>query len=527
MAQEDTESAAPTPFTAKDHKQSSDEDSRWQLNDADAGVQAREPARWLWQSYGSALSGGGPGDGAGAGTRGPAAGSTSALGDGIKRAASNLLSEVLGLPERRTTLLATRSEGHAEGVESLTDLPSTRTALVRNRVRASYWSVNSQSSWFEALTDFLENNQVLVPLTFLPAAFAVLLPVLIFRTSVEHLFGRERFDLLLACTAIAAFGAPEVLAQAVSDTVLKKAVLWMRVTHVAALAGLLVWRDWAPPTERLARTSFARDQAGRGKRFDPSQLHAGAALTVALIVVISVVILLALAPLMLSAARRIGPAEPAAAVASGRMILELYQLALTAQEARKTWGAGHDDPVGPAGLELYIASRERRRLLTHLDRLSRLARGRWKRSLRAGDAAADYALAGLAEGISVAATRWKAKVSTANQDDLAAVSRHFTAALVDACEGNWGALAAEATAKELIGRRLLSWARRLVATVLMFLAVVVIAVQPAGWPSLTDNPVVGSLVLATAGALCLYIDPHLGERIGKATSLMNPFSEKK
>lgn len=501
--------------------------------------------------------------------------SAAALSRGITQTTRKVLTEAQDLPERRAALLSTASDAQAADVPTLTDLSDAQRTLVSGKVRAAYWSVNSQSSWFDAFTQFLESNSVLAPVVFLPVAFCSLLPLLIYQAAVKHFLDVEQFDIIVGLTAAVVLAMPEALSQLLSEMDSKRLVRWVRTTHLAMLIGLLVWRDWMVRADTLVRDFLIRNAKSHQRPFDPSVLHIDTALTYALALDVAVVLLLMLIPVMLSAARRIGPAEPAAAVSSGRMILELYQLALIAQRVRETWSAdstagsgtahGPDsatspdsaepadhtetaeptDPAEPAepaasteptepteqaneaGLQLYISGEERRRLLTHLERLSRLARGSWRRSLRAGDAAADYALAGLAEGISVAATRWKTKVAVADRDELASVSQAFTSALLDACEGNWHGLAAEVTAKELLGRRLIAWARRLLATTLMFLAVVVITVQPDGWPVPTDNPVLGSLILAGAGALCLYIDPNLGERLGKAGSLMNPFSEKK
>lgn len=445
--------------------------------------------------------------------------------------------EISQLPQKRIEILARKANARAAEVDRLARIPIERRLQVRLKVKSAYWSVNSQASWIGAFSDFADKNpEVISAIGFIISGAVILPPVLLIFSSINpNTFKGGDFLTLVAC------GISWALLNDLISTILKqRGPKWLihawRLTTLTLAISALAWDGWRASTEsRLQDTGLQHHTilfiSLRG-------IHLG-------IVAILVIKLVALSSSLTMLGRmasalafKAGPRESAQAVASSKLVLELLQIAILAEKATfigsEIFDIARSFAEPPSGsLELshgfrtYVASKERKEIIDHLEQFARIADGHWRRSLKTGDHLADAAVTTLCDGISTAARRWKGVAATATRSQLDEMREAYATALVDACSGNWSKLAVEVSARELIGRRILAWTRHLLAFVIMASSVILMAVQPGKWPATAKNPLIESIILAFAGAVCLSIDPSLGERVGNAGRLMGQFTSKR
>jgi hypothetical protein len=167
----------------------------------------------------------------------------------------------------------------------------------------------------------------------------------------------------------------------------------------------------------------------------------------------------------------------------------------------------------------YIVGDERTFVLTAIERLADFAEGPWRRAVRSGDMLGDVAIKRVADGIAAALRHWK-PVLVVGGSGLERARQAFATALLNIAAGEWNALAAEVSPRDLLGHRLMRWSRRLMALCVIFAALYLALMPPAAM-----RAALGALPLIPIGAtiLALGIDPSLADRfglIGKVTGVL-------
>ncbi|MFF4950561.1 hypothetical protein [Streptomyces chattanoogensis] len=450
-------------------------------------------------------------------------------------------SELSTLPAKRVEILSRDSRQREAWARQLVAIPLEHEVTVKRAVRSSYWSVNSRSSWVAALVDFIDRHPGATALAF-PIFFATIGPMVFSLIDERDFNGFKEGDILATATiALLIFAF-----YGMSCSLARRGASWIihawRISFFLTVVTLLTWQGWHPFL--FDRVRDFMPLKGAVSSLSRQNAHLDVSITYPLRAMLFVLALQILFRMVYFLVRLAGPREPAHAVATSQLILELLHTARIAQGAKLLSSApvGHtvrsvfdlsqinepdeaDEP--PAGFRPYMGSEVRKEIILSLERFALLVEGRWRRSLKTGDRAADSAVATLADGISVAARRWKKVAAVGGQEQLAKMSESITQALTEACLGNWESLAAEVTTKEILSRRLLQSLRHVAALIVMVAAVALVTMKPFSWTQYQSNPVLDSLILILAGTLCLSIDPSLGERIGNAGRLVTNFSTKK
>ncbi|MEU9480650.1 hypothetical protein [Streptomyces sp. NPDC048191] len=422
------------------------------------------------------------------------------------------------LPERRISRLQGEALVHAAQVRELNSIAPDDLPAVEKAVRAAYWSENSRSSWSMALDDFVEDH----PVFFMPFAFLLfVVPVWaswgwLFNSTDFHGFPAGGFFIMGSLFALLLVVHGRILA--VLSLISPKLCAPWRVAAVAIVAYLVAWQDWRVDFH----SSFPEWEDQIPRDFNPAVSHSDVSLIYSMKAFAVLVSLGLIGSAFAAAVHRAGPKEPQGAVITSRMVLELLSLAKLSQAVVED----PEDDTAEEGFRPYLASSERRNILHHLDRLARLAEGRWKRSLRVGDRVADSAVIEVGDGIAASARKWKAVAATGGER-LAEMDQAFASALIEASRGNWGRLAVEVSGTELLRRRLLKGLRRVSALFVMLGAACTVLIDPFSWFSKSPSPAVSSFLLLIAAILGVTIDPTIVEPLGNASKVSDYFTSKK
>lgn len=423
------------------------------------------------------------------------------------------------LPEKRVAWLTAAADAEARKVTSLEDIDPESIKTVEDAVRGAYWSDNSRASWSTVLREFLYEHPV----------YSIAAILLFIGLSAQKLgpwlFDWEDFPGLSS-------GVPVAIAT--------YSLLLIFLMHGRILAILRLIGSWLPVVWRLAVTSAAiyliswggwrgsftrwmiRFRVGNSKDVRSAFQYADLLLVHVLKFFVVFELVWLIFSLLTVLTYKVGPKEPDDAVFSSRIVLELLSLAYLAQVASGKSRRGQSGE----GFRPYVASGERREILESLDRIARIAGGRWKRSLRVGDQMVDSAVAAIGDGIAVSAGRWKAVAATGG-DRLPEMRKAFAVALSDAAQGNWERLATEVSSKDLLRRRVLRFMRHLLALCIMLGTAYLVLLDPFSWFGKATNPAVNSFILMFAAILSITIDPTIVERLGSAAKVSGHFSSKK
>ncbi|MFE2567473.1 hypothetical protein [Streptomyces mirabilis] len=423
-----------------------------------------------------------------------------------------------GLPEKRAERLRQDARIHAFRINELKVLEPEDSDVTMEVVRAAHWTDNSRASWSLVVRDLMDDH----PSLFFPVAFALFMVSL--NATLPYLYSRDDFETIggrgMAASAI--FLTVLLLIHGRILAVLRRMnanlpQFW-RISVAGGGIALLVEGSWL---------AVLREQALRQKPYVSRSVyrvleHADLCAAYALKWFLTCVLVAFAFSAGGSLLHRIGPKEPAHAVATSRLILELMNLALWSQAALDRLLMNPPSE----GLRPYVASDERESIIRSLDLIARMAEGRWKRSLKVGDSISDSAVAALSEGIAASARKWKAVAATGGER-LDEMNEAFARALVDASKGNWELLASEVSSRELLRRRLLRMVRRLFALAVMLVSASMVLVDPFNLLGKDSNPAIGSLLLTFAAILSVSIDPTIVERLGNASKMASNFSSKK
>lgn len=425
---------------------------------------------------------------------------------------------VRGLPEKRAERLKLDARVYASRVNELRALDPEDTELVAEAIRAAHWTENSRSSWSLVVRDLMDDH----PSLFFPVGFALFmtslsltLPYLYQKEDLETLGGR---GMIAASILLVALLVVHGRILAVLRRVNSKIPQFWRVVILGGGVTSLVKDDWLATLREQALRQKQHVSRGAYRILE----HADLCVAYALKWFLACVLVAFTFSVGASVLHRIGPKEPTRAVETSKMLLELMNLALWSQAA-----LGGPDVESPSeGLRPYVASDERVNIIRSLDRIARMSEGRWRRSLKIGDAISDSAVAALGAGIAASARKWKT-VAAAEGSRLDEMNEAFAHALAHAVKGNWELLASEVSGGELLRRRLLRAARRLLALLVMLGSTFMILVDPFGLIGKGGNPAVSSLLLTFAAILSVSIDPTIVERLGNASKVVSNFSTKK
>ncbi|MFF1376784.1 hypothetical protein [Streptomyces sp. NPDC058308] len=430
---------------------------------------------------------------------------------------------IKNLPRQRSEQLALLSRIQSAKVSRLKALSEEESEIVTEAIRAAHWSDNSRASWSSILDDFSEDHPVLV----FPIAFAVflLLPMVLFEGSLNRFQEFEK----VGGPSILFAGLLLVLALLVHGRMIfvirSFAPKWVQVWRLFVLSvgftltALDEWRDFI-------KSYVISYQESLSILPESVFTYFGFSADFALNWFITFVFIAFNFSAGSSLLRRVGPKEPAHAVATAKVLLELLELATYAQAAIEGPEEGVDRDT--EGIRPYVSSDERKEVIESLERVARLAEGRWQRSLRVGDPVADSAVASLGAGVAASARKWK-EVAAVGGDRLVEMNEAFTGALVHAAQGNWILLAAEASGKELLRRRILRVVRHVLALSVMVATTYFVVVDPfALWgKGAAASPAVSSLILTIAAILSVMIDPTIIDRLSNASKVSTHFSAKK
>ncbi|MGW2832075.1 hypothetical protein [Streptomyces sp. NPDC001286] len=423
------------------------------------------------------------------------------------------------LPEKRVSWLASAADAEAGKVRDLTSIAPENVNTVEDAVRAAYWSENSRASWSTVLREFLDEHPIY-------SIAAILLFIALSAQKLEPwLFGwgdipdldHGRTALVIAYFLILIFPLHGRILAILGSFSSWLPVAW-RLTSVTAAIYLMSRDGWRGDFTRWVM-QFSDGASMEIKRACRS---ADILLVHALRFFVAFEFVWLIFSLLRILTYKVGPKEPDDAVFSSRLILELLGLALLSQVASDS--SRHDKPV--EGFRPYLASSERREILEGLDRVARIAGGRWKRSLRVGDHLADSAVAMIGDGVAVSAGKWKVVAATGGER-LPEMKQAFATALCDAAYGNWERLAAEVSSKELLRRRVLRSVRHVLALCTILGSVYLVLLDPFSWLGKSANPAVNSFLLMFAAIVSVTIDPTIVERLGNAAKISGHFSSKK
>ncbi|MFF7251185.1 hypothetical protein ACFZBU_45890 [Embleya sp. NPDC008237] len=220
------------------------------------------------------------------------------------------------------------------------------------------------------------------------------------------------------------------------------------------------------------------------------------------------------------------PRQPKDAVRCAMLLLDFLDIALLLERLVPPAPQPPPDPTAAANTTMpnpvpaqipstFVTSPERRELLDRLEALARTAEGPWRRALRTGDATADHELARIAFGIATRVRAWKsvAAVGGGGLDDM---RQAFALGVVNAADGEWTLMAPEElTDRELLGRRLLRWARTALALAALVATMLLTSTNVLGFSLGQSVLPVGVLAWFLANAL----DSRVTERFGASQRL--------
>ncbi|MFJ3809576.1 hypothetical protein ACIPWE_24905 [Streptomyces sp. NPDC090073] len=425
---------------------------------------------------------------------------------------------VRGLPKARAERLQQGANLHAQRICELRSLEPEDAKTTVEAIRAAHWTENARASWSLVLTDLIGDHPSLV----LPVGFVCMLASVIF--TAPYMFRQADLDIIGGDGVLAIF-AVLILLLLVNGVILSilrrvspKIPQFWRLTVVTVGVLFLVDQRWRAGL----REQVLRQAQHPSQKVHKVLMHADLIATYALRWFLICLVIVLIFSAVGSVLNRIGPKQPARAVITSRMMLELSNLALWSQAALDSASAAPSSD----GLRPYVASAERIDMIRSLDRIARMAEGRWKRSLRVGDPSADSAVAALGEGIAASARKWKA-VAAKGGSQLVEMNESFTQALVDAAKGDWELLASTVSGRELLRRRMLRALRRLLALMVMLSSALVVLIDPFGLMGKGSNPALDSLLLTFGAILTISIDPTVVERLGNASKIASTFSAKK
>ncbi|NUS81012.1 MAG: hypothetical protein HOV70_33050 [Streptomyces sp.] len=427
-----------------------------------------------------------------------------------------LVEEIFELPEKRIENLRAGAEKYAQKVSTLSEIEQENVTVVEDAIRSAYWSEHSRASWSMALEDFIEERPALrsslSTVAFLVALWVPML-LLVHEEDFKE-FPGQGYIAIAVLSFILFFTHGRILA--ILGRVGSGFVNMWRLLAVGVSFYLIVQDDWRRKTVEWVSN---RKSVIPGS-FSVVAEHADLCVLYAL-KAFGVVALIGAVLSAFDAARyKVGPKEPEDVVASARLLLDLLELAITSQEALQQPSAAGD------GLRTYLTGPTRFKILRLLEKIAQMAEGRWVRSLKVDDEIPDKAIYDVGVGIAAAARKWKVVAATGGES-LVEMNGAFVTALVDAAKGNWALLAAEASEKELLRRKLFRFVRHILALAVMVGAVCVVLFDPFSWFGAPLNAAVSSFILMLAAIVAVSIDPGIVERIGNASKVSGAFGTKK
>ncbi|MFF0415604.1 hypothetical protein ACFYUY_34900 [Kitasatospora sp. NPDC004745] len=230
-----------------------------------------------------------------------------------------------------------------------------------------------------------------------------------------------------------------------------------------------------------------------------------------------------------------GPREPRRDLLCAQLLDRLLEIALALQvmtaEMAAPVQAGAMDEEDEAferagvGLRSYIASDGRRLLVKEAEELAELVEGRWRRAMRTGDRAGDMEINRVAEGIAARLRHWKT-VAAVGGPELEAMRGAFTAAVVNAADGDWKSMAAEISGRDLLSRRLGRWARRLAAVVVLVGTWALMTVKPFTWIETVEQAGLTAVAYVFAIGVATTLDPAAHDRVMGAIRQSGDFKDK-
>lgn len=164
------------------------------------------------------------------------------------------------------------------------------------------------------------------------------------------------------------------------------------------------------------------------------------------------------------------------------------------------------------GLRPWIASAERRRLVRKLEDLAQFVEGRWRRAIRTGDHAGDIEASRVADGIAARIRHWK-PVAAMGGPELQDMRKAFSVAVVNIADEYWRIMAAEVSSRDRLSRRLIRWARRIAAAIVLFGTWAVLTTKPFAWVVTTYETGMAPVLYVLAIAVATTLDPTTHDRV--------------
>lgn len=422
------------------------------------------------------------------------------------------------LSAHRVTLLNAKADRESRKAKSIIGFTSEPPPETIEAVYSAYLTVHARSSWETALDDFLEDH----PAAFIPVFLVILIAFgLAWSLSVhsEDFHGftvGNYFELQFVVTCI-------LFAYRLTAKVLGRAARWAadawRTLFLCLVAALLVKQGWRRDIKAWSHSSWAARERIGGFHIigDPLEVCVLYAIKIAFVLALTSVVI----TILQFAIVRSGPKSPPDQLACAQMVLKFLEVVVLSRTALVPQDSDEDP-----SFRSYFASAERRQLVRALESIARFAEGKWKRTVTTGDRAADISIAQLADGIAAAARRWKIVAATSGRAELFRMHQSFVAALNDCAKGDWKSLGVEVSARELLARRLLKWARHILALSIMTATALILAHKPPfGFPVI-NSPISGWLLVMVSSMVSAAVDPTIGQRVGAAIKLGSEFTQK-
>ncbi|MGA5454752.1 hypothetical protein ACPCVO_50230 [Streptomyces umbrinus] len=167
----------------------------------------------------------------------------------------------------------------------------------------------------------------------------------------------------------------------------------------------------------------------------------------------------------------------------------------------------------------YLSAPERSEILSRLESAAHFVEGYWYKTARLKDHAANIEVRRVADGIAASLRRWKPVAAVGGQEAVDRMREAFVVAVVNAAEGEWGLLASDVSARELLSRRLLKTVRRGLALSVLAGAVILVFVRPFSWTEGLGSAALAAPLMVAAVFLAGFLDPTIYDRMAPVTKL--------
>lgn len=443
---------------------------------------------------------------------------------------SNLISTVKELPSKRVTTLNEGADRKASVVQALTTLTPAEQPRVSRAIKWAHRKAHSQESWWKTLTEFISEHPytltTLIPLAWL--SLYLFMPPFVGTQDLQY---ATPADLVLTAATYLVYTRTIIF----FAYLLRKAN--RHISEIFRITSLLL--AFYPLVSESARSSLLEQLKSAGfYEIDLSLISTrGVRDSETLLLTIKFIALVGAFALIIRAMQflvpRIGPKASNTEVACAKVLLTLLELALWSEMAAEkrrsqieySGAASATESEIKKDFSPYATSIERENLLLGLEALARLVQGEWRRSMKTGDRIGDATVSVTAEGIAVAARRWKT-IASVGGERTSDLREALALALLAAVDDRWTDMAAEISGSQLLSSRIVRYLRRGSAILVFTSTVVMVATKPFPWMSGQD-PIFDSLAVACGAATALAIDPSIGDKFANAMKLASSFSVKK